>query len=246
MNSNKISGELKREILEIIAKDIVKCRKCGRLTEYRKSVSDLRKRAYKNEKYWGKAVPSFGDSQAKLLIIGLAPGAHGGNRTGRLFTGDSSGAFLFKSLFRFGFSNHPTSDDRRDGLKLIRTYITAVLHCVPPGNRPLPEEIENCRPYLSREFLALTRIKAVLTLGQVAFKEYLKLLELSGEIKKDTRLKFGHGVQVEFKNPLPKLFSSYHPSQQNTRTGKLTQKMFDMVLKQIRQFIDKSETEQPT
>ncbi len=225
----------------MISEEIVQCRKCRRLTHYREQVSQEKKRAYKDQNYWGKPVPSLGENHARLLIIGLAPAAHGGNRTGRIFTGDSSGDFLFDALYRFGFSNQPASVHAQDGLKLIDTYITAVAHCAPPGNKPLPEEIENCRPYLIRELEALTRVRVVLTLGQIAFNEYLKILKTSGKIKKESRLRFGHGTKFQFNNHLPTLFSSYHPSQQNTRTGKLTRQMFDKVFSQIRDLIDKSE-----
>ncbi len=225
----------------MISEEIVQCRNCRRLTHYREQVSQEKKRAYQDENYWGKPVPSFGENQARLLIIGLAPAAHGGNRTGRIFTGDSSGDFLFNALYRFGFSNQPASVHAQDGLKLIDTYITAVAHCAPPGNKPLPGEIENCRPYLIREIEALTQVRAVLTLGQIAFNEYLKILKTSGKIEKESRLRFGHGIQFQLNSPLPTLFSSYHPSQQNTRTGRLTRPMFDKVISQIRDLIDKSE-----
>ncbi|MFI5303747.1 MAG: uracil-DNA glycosylase [Nitrospiria bacterium] len=228
---------MKYSLLKVISDEIVQCRICKRLTDYREQVSREKKRAYKDEAYWGKPVPSFGEDSARLLIIGLAPAAHGGNRTGRIFTGDSSGDFLFDALYRFGFSNQPTSFHAKDGLKLIDAYITAVAHCAPPGNKPLPGEIENCRPYLIREMEALTQRRAVLVLGQIAFNEYLKILKASGKIEKERRFKFGHGSRFQLKN-LPTLFSSYHPSQQNTRTGKLTRPMFDQVISQIREFID--------
>lgn len=241
MIPNKISGGLKKGLLKMISEEIVQCKKCPRLSQYLAQVSQEKKRAYKDENYWGKPVPSFGENHARLLIIGLAPAAHGGNRTGRIFTGDSSGDFLFDALYRFGFSNQPASVHAQDGLKLIDTYITAVAHCAPPGNKPFPGEIENCRPFLIRELEALTQVKVVLTLGQIAFNEYLKILKTNGTIKKETKLKFGHGNQFKLNNHFPKLFSSYHPSQQNTRTGKLTRPMFDKVIAQIRDLIDKSE-----
>jgi uracil-DNA glycosylase len=228
---------MNKGLLRIISDEIVQCRRCIRLTHYREQVSQEKKRAYKDENYWGKPVPSFGVNHARLLIIGLAPAAHGGNRTGRIFTGDSSGDFLFDALWRFGFSNQPTSVHSQDGLKLIDTYITAVAHCAPPGNKPHPGEIENCRPYLVRELDTLTHVRAVLTLGQIAFNQYLKILKNSGKIEKKRRLKFGHGIKIQFNNQLPTLFSSYHPSQQNTRTGKLTRPMFDKVISQIRDLI---------
>jgi uracil-DNA glycosylase family 4 len=245
MFPNKISGGLKKGLLKMISEEIVQCCKCRRLTHYREQVSQEKKRAYKDETYWGKPVPSYGDNHARLFIIGLAPAAHGGNRTGRIFTGDSSGDFLFDALYRFGFSNQATSVHAQDGLKLIDTYITAVAHCAPPGNKPLPGEIENCRPYLMKELEALTGIRVVLTLGQIAFNEYLKILKTSGKIKKDSGLRFGHGLQFQLNNHLPTLFSSYHPSQQNTRTGKLTPPMFDKVISHIRELIDKSGSKAP-
>ncbi|MBI1823368.1 MAG: uracil-DNA glycosylase [Nitrospirae bacterium] len=236
MSENKLNGKLR-----IISEEIVKCRKCRRLNEYREKVSQTKKRAYRNDKYWGKPVVSFGDVRARLLIIGLAPAAHGGNRTGRIFTGDSSGDFLFDSLCRFGFSNQPVSCHSKDGLRLIDTYISAVAHCAPPENKLLPEEIENCRPFLVRELEELTHVKAILTLGHVAFNQYLKILKISGKIDQACDFKFGHGATFKFNAPLPTLFSSYHPSQQNTRTGRLTRSMFDLVICQIRNLLDQPE-----
>ena len=172
--------------------------------------------------YWGKPVPSFGDSNARVLIIGLAPGAHGANRTGRMFTGDQSGRWLYRALHKAGFANQPTWESRDDGLRLRGSYITAVCHCAPPGNKPLPVEIKNCSGYLREELARLKNVRVVIALGQIAFNQYLRLTGLRG-------LKFGHNVVHDTK---PVLISSYHPSRQNTNTGKLTEPMLDAVFAQ--------------
>ena len=187
--------------------------------------------------YWGKPVPSFGDSNAELLILGLAPGAHGSNRTGRMFTGDSSGDFLYRALYEAGFANQATAISRDDGLRLVNCYITASLRCAPPGNKPLPRELSNCRPYLEEEFRLLGNVRAVLALGQIAFDTYLRIVAATAELPPRSRLKFGHGVSYDMPAPWPRLFASYHPSRQNTQTGKLTSKMLRKVLEDIQLYL---------
>jgi uracil-DNA glycosylase len=229
----------RRQRLAALSREIISCRKCPRLVHYRENVARVKRRAYRDWTYWGRPVPGFGDPRAELMIIGLAPAAHGANRTGRVFTGDRSGEFLYRMLHRAGLANQPTSTHRGDGLALRNTYVTATLRCAPPGNKPLPAEIRNCRPYLEVEF-DLLRPRAVLALGRVAFDGYLKLLQEGGAIAippRGTAYKFAHGASFQLPDGLPRLFASYHPSQQNTQTGKLTPAMFARVLRQIRRFL---------
>jgi uracil-DNA glycosylase len=222
--------------LLLLNEGIISCRKCPRLVRYRKKVAREKRRAFRKWEYWGKPVPGFGDPRAGLLILGLAPAAHGANRTGRMFTGDRSGDFLYKALYRAGFASQPGSTCRGDGLALKNAYITAALLCAPPANKPLPSEICNCRPYLERE-LELLRPRAVLALGRIAFDAYLKLLLERGDILSRAEFKFGHGTSYRLPGNLPHLFAAYHPSQQNTFTGKLTEAMLLRLLRQIRRFL---------
>jgi uracil-DNA glycosylase len=222
--------------LRIIAEEVSACRKCPRLTEYREKVAKEKRRAYREWEYWGRGIPGFGDPGAKLFILGLAPAAHGGNRTGRVFTGDRSGDFLFKALYEAGFANQPTSLHREDGLRLKNAYIAAAVRCAPPANKPLPSEIENCRSYLDRE-LAVLRPKAMLALGKIAWDAYLDILKNEGKIASRAAYKFGHGAEIEIAQDLPRLFGVYHPSQQNTQTGRVTEAMYEQVLKRIRDFV---------
>ncbi len=226
----------RRQRLAALSQEIISCWKCPRLVRYRENVARVKRRAYRDWTYWGRPVPGFGDPQAELMIIGLAPAAHGANRTGRVFTGDRSGEFLYRMLYRAGLANQPTSTHRGDGLALRNTYVTATLRCAPPGNKPLPEEIRTCRPYLEAEF-DLLRPRAVLVLGRVAFDGYLKLLQEREAIATRAAYKFAHGASFQLPGGLPRLFASYHPSQQNTQTGKLTPAMFARVLRQIRRFL---------
>lgn len=212
---------------------VVCCRRCPRLVAYREKVAQVKRRAYRGWTYWGRPAPGFGDAYAELLIIGLAPGAHGANRTGRMFTGDRSGDFLYAMLFRAGFANQPTSKDREDGLALQNAYISAAARCAPPGNKPLPQEILNCAPYLEEE-LDILRPRAVLALGAIAFEAYLRLLVRSGKLASRSPYRFAHGAGFALPAGLPRLFASYHPSQQNTQTGRLTPAMFLSVLRRIR------------
>jgi uracil-DNA glycosylase family 4 len=222
--------------LSALEREITVCRKCPRLVEYREEIARTKRRAYRDWTYWGRPVPGFGDSKASLAVIGLAPAAHGANRTGRMFTGDRSGDFLYAQLHREGFANQAESKSAGDGLALQGVFISAVIRCAPPGNKPLPDEIRNCSPYLERE-LALLRPRAVLTLGGIAFNTYLRLLKSQGLIDSRAHYRFSHGASFVLPGKLPRLFASYHPSQQNTQTGRLTPSMFARVLQQIRRFL---------
>lgn len=221
--------------LKLLNQEIVACRKCPRLVKHREQVARTKRRAFRNEEYWGRPVPGFGDPQARLLILGLAPAAHGGNRTGRVFTGDRSGDFLFRALHRAGFANQPISVSRDDGLRLRGAYIVASVRCAPPANKPVPREIANCRPYLERE-LEILRPRAVLALGKIAFDAYLKLLQRQGVIPSRAPYRFGHGASYALPGGV-RLFAVYHPSQQNTQTGRLTPAMYARVLRRLRSFL---------
>ncbi|MEW5958804.1 MAG: uracil-DNA glycosylase [Chloroflexota bacterium] len=217
----------------ILNHEITTCRTCPRLVAWREQVAQVKRRAYREWDYWGRPVPGFGDPAARLLIVGLAPGAHGANRTGRMFTGDGSGNTLYGSLYRAGFANQPSAAHRQDGLELRDAYITAVARCAPPGNRPTTEELEACRPFLSREWTLLTRLQVIVALGQVAFDGCLRLLRQEGY--DPPRLKFGHGRHYPV--GLLHLLASYHPSRQNTQTGRLTPAMLDAVFELARSLI---------
>jgi uracil-DNA glycosylase len=227
----KKEGALKR-----VAREVVACRLCPRLVEYRERVAHEKRRAYLDWEYWGRPVPGFGDPQAKLLIVGLAPAAHGGNRTGRVFTGDRSGDFLFAALYEAGFANQPTSVKRNDGLRLIGSYITATARCAPPDNKPLPSEIVNCRGYMERE-IEILQPKAMLALGRIAWDAYLEVLKQKGMIASRGAFVFAHGAEAQLPHPAPRLFGVYHPSQQNTQTGRVTPAMYAQVLLRIREFL---------
>jgi uracil-DNA glycosylase family 4 len=216
---------------------IIACTLCPRLRRYCQKVAREKRRAFQDWVYWGKPIPGFGDIHARLLILGLAPAAHGGNRTGRMFTGDRSGDFLFEALYRNGFSNQPTSKSRNDGLVLKDCYITASVRCAPPGNKPLPKEMENCFHYLLEEFRMLKRVKVVLVLGKIAFDTYFKLLQEQGYVFHKKDFLFKHGALYPISNQFPALAISYHPSQRNTLTGKLTSEMMDRVFNRIRKFL---------
>jgi uracil-DNA glycosylase len=211
--------------LAVLQSEIIACERCPRLRAYCREVAKVKRRAYRDQEYWGKPVPSFGDPQARVLILGLAPGAHGANRTGRMFTGDRSGEFLYRALYETGFANQPTSTSRTDGLSLTGAYISASAHCAPPDNKPSREELRNCRPYFERELKLLKNVRVVVALGRIAFDTYLSLV--------NERRKFGHNIVHDL---TPTLISSYHPSQQNTSTGKLTGKMLREVFEQARTY----------
>ena len=249
--------------LEVIQQEVVACTRCPRLIRYCRKVAREKRRMYRDQPYWGRPLPSFGDPRAELLIVGLAPAAHGGNRTGRMFTGDRSGDFLYGALYETGFSSQPQSVGRDDGLRLQNCYITASLRCAPPGNKPKPEELRNCRPYLVQELHLLKRVRAVLALGRIAFDTYLRIvydvytLRTRGRVHHAAPLpsaqnealgdasalpprsswQFAHGASFAMPGGLPRLFASYHPSQQNTQTGKLTPEMFRSVLSEIRRYL---------
>ncbi|HXQ25665.1 MAG TPA: uracil-DNA glycosylase [Candidatus Acidoferrales bacterium] len=224
--------------LDRLNSEIIRCRKCPRLVRYREKIAREKRLAFRGWDYWGKPVPGFGDPRAELLILGLAPAAHGANRTGRMFTGDRSGDFLYKALHRAGFANQPESTHRDDGLALKNAYMTATLRCAPPANKPQPSELSRCRPYLERE-LELLHPRAVLALGGIAMRAYLGLLKERGKIKSASAFPFRHGGGYDLGGDLPRLFVSYHPSQQNTFTGKLTEDMLARVLRDIRRFLEK-------
>jgi uracil-DNA glycosylase family 4 len=223
--------------LAIIEDEITHCRKCPRLVHYLEKVARTKRRAYRDWTYWGRPVPAFGDAKAGLVIIGLAPGAHGANRTGRMFTGDRSGDFLYEQLYRAGFANQPHSKQADDGLVLKDVLISAAIRCAPPDNKPLPQEIRNCLPYLERE-LAIVRPRAILALGGIALNTYLDLLKGQGLIASRAAYPFAHGAIFSLPGDLPRLFAAYHPSQQNTQTGRLTPAMFASVLRKIRKFLE--------
>jgi uracil-DNA glycosylase family 4 len=223
--------------LAIIEDEITHCRKCPRLVHYLEKVARTKRRAYRDWTYWGRPVPAFGDAKASLVITGLAPGAHGANRTGRMFTGDRSGDFLYEQLYRAGFANQPHSKQADDGLVLKDVLISAAIRCAPPDNKPLPQEIRNCLPYLEREF-AIVRPRAILALGGIALNTYLDLLKGQGLIASRAAYPFAHGAIFSLPGDLPRLFAAYHPSQQNTQTGRLTPAMFASVLRKIRKFLE--------
>src|SRR6202790_803990 len=222
--------------LAILAQEVIHCRKCPRLVKHCEEIARTKRRAYREWAYWGRPVPSFGDPRARLMILGLAPGAHGANRTGRMFTGDRSGDFLYAQLYRAGFASQPHSKRADDGLVLTGALISAAVRCAPPDNKPLPEEIRNCLPYLERE-LELIHPRAILALGGIALNTYLDLLKRQGLIPSRAAYRFAHGASFVLPPGLPRLFSAYHPSQQNTQTGRLTSAMFARVLRQIQKFL---------
>jgi uracil-DNA glycosylase family 4 len=228
----------KSALLGALNEEIVACRKCPRLVEYREEVAREKRRAFRDWTYWGKPVPGFGDPRAELLILGLAPAAHGGNRTGRVFTGDRSGDFLYAALYRAGFANQPTSVRRDDGLQLKNAYVAATIRCAPPANKPLPSEIISCRSYLVRE-IAILEPRAVLALGKIAWDAYLEVLKQRGLILSRAAFPFAHGAEVELPSKGARLFGVYHPSQQNTQTGRVTSAMYGHVLGRIQRFLAK-------
>lgn len=224
--------------LGTLMREVIACERCPRLREHCRKMAETKRRAYLDWDYWGKPVPSFGDPNARLLIIGLAPGAHGANRTGRMFTGDRSGDFLYRALFETGFASQPESRSREDGLKLRGAYITASARCAPPGNKPTPGEIANCRPYLEQELELLHDVRVVVALGRVAFDGYLRILRDRGKISSRAQFPFAHGAEHRTGSGLPVLIASYHPSQQNTSTKKLTAEMLRRVFERARALCD--------
>jgi uracil-DNA glycosylase family 4 len=212
--------------LDEIEDRVVRCRACPRLVRHREEVARVKRRAYREETYWGRPVPAFGDPRAHLFILGLAPGAHGANRTGRMFTGDRSGQWLYRALHKAGVASQPISIGPGDGLLLRDAFLTATIRCAPPQNRPLPVEIDRCRPFLLAEWDALTRVRAILALGAVAFASAQGLLAAHGAELPRPRPRFAHGALLSIEGH-PAVVASYHPSQQNTQTGRLTEAMLD-------------------
>jgi uracil-DNA glycosylase family 4 len=224
--------------LEHLQAKIVQCRLCPRLVRWRQKVARQKTARFKDWQYWGKPNPSFGDPNARLLLVGLAPAAHGGNRTGRMFTGDRSGDWLYRTLHRFGFANQPTSISRDDGLRLTDCYITATCRCAPPANKLRPREILNCRPYLLREIELLKNVRVLVGLGKVGFDNAFNAYRELGLTGRKTRPKFAHGAMSKLNDRIT-LLGSFHPSQQNTFTGKLTQPMFDAVFREAKGLISR-------
>jgi uracil-DNA glycosylase family 4 len=214
--------------LHVINSEVILCRRCPRLVEFREAVGREKRRAYLDHDYWAKPVPGFGNPGARAVILGLAPGAHGSNRTGRPFTGDSSGRFMYPILHRIGFASQPNADSRDDGLRLLDAYITAAVRCAPPDNKPSPGEIANCAPFLDRELQALKRMKVLVALGRIGFDAYLNHLKRVGVLTSKSAYSFGHGATYTMPNGVI-LLASYHPSNQNTATGKLTAAMFEQI-----------------
>ena len=217
--------------------EVIACTLCPRLVIYRENVAREKRRAYKDCDYWGKPVPGFGDPEARVIVLGLAPGAHGSNRTGRPFTGDASGKFMYPVLHETGFANQPFATGRNDGLRLRDMYITAAVRCAPPDNKPLPLELANCAPYLERELHGLSNARVIVTLGKIAFDAYLNSLALRGKLKNKKGLIFQHAARYKMPDGRT-LLASYHPSNQNTQTGKLTREMFVEIFKAAARLAD--------
>jgi len=223
--------------LTILNREVVTCTRCPRLVVYREQVAREKRRAYRDHEYWGKPVPGFGDLHARILIMGLAPGAHGSNRTGRPFTGDASGKFMYPVLYETGFASQPTATDRNDGLTLKNLYITAAVRCAPPDNKPLPQELANCSSFLDRELAGLKEVRVVVALGKIGFDAYLNYLKRKGMLQGKKEYMFKHGAQYQLPDGRI-LLASYHPSNQNTQTGKLTREMFVEIFKRAARLAD--------
>src|SRR5450631_4513418 len=219
--------------LDELNRQIISCERCARLRTYCSQVASVRKRAYSTWEYWGRPVPSFGDPEARVMILGLAPGAHGSNRTGRPFTGDGSGDFLYPVLYEAGFASQATSTSREDGMKLHDLWISAAVRCAPPDNKPLPEEIANCSSYLDEELALLKRLRVVVCLGRIAFDAYLTHLIRVGKIERRSAYLFAHGAEYQITRD-SWVIASYHPSLQNTNTGRLTLPMFAKIFSRAR------------
>ena len=217
--------------LTILNREVIACTRCPRLVEYRQRIAREKRRAYRDCEYWGRPVPGFGDRDASVLILGLAPGAHGSNRTGRPFTGDASGKFMYPVLHETGFANQPNATDTNDGLKLMDLYITAAARCAPPDNKPLPSELANCSEYLDRELQGLRNLRVIVALGKIGFDAYLNYLKRAGKLASKAPYIFKHAAKYEMPDGRI-LLASYHPSNQNTQTGKLTRPMFVQIFKE--------------
>jgi uracil-DNA glycosylase family 4 len=225
------------ELLRVLNQELVQCIRCPRLVAHREQIGRVQRRAYRGQNYWSKPVPGFGDPAARLLILGLAPGAHGANRTGRMFTGDRSGDFLYRALWETGFANQPESCAPGDGLLLQNAYITSSARCAPPDNKPTREEILACRPFLLREIAILTQVRVVVALGAVALDTYLSVLQSASLIQSRARFRFSHGAQFETHHGGPVLLTSYHPSQQNTSTKRLSREMLRDIFLEARRLL---------
>ena len=236
LNPISSNGDSTIDSLEKLNLEITACTRCPRLVEHRQWVAFTKRRMYMDWDYWGKPLIGFGDSEAQVLVVGLAPAAHGGNRTGRIFTGDRSGQWLYETLYKFGFASSPDSVHRDDGLALNEIYITAAGRCPPPANKPLPQELANCRPYLLRELTLLKRVRVVVALGKIAFDAYLTCRKERREPIPSPRPKFGHRALFTLPGGVT-LLASYHPSQQNTLTGRLTRDMFEGVFADVRRLL---------
>ena len=225
---------------EVLNEQIVSCRKCPRLVAHREQIGIVQRRAYRGQDYWCRPVPGFGDRQARLLIVGLAPGAHGANRTGRMFTGDRSGEYLYRALYQAGFADRPQSVSRHDGMVLRDAYITAPVRCVPPDNKPDRDELKNCRLYLIRELVLLENVQVVVVLGGIALQAYLSVLQEQGLIQSRARFRFAHGAVLQPSEKGPSVLCSYHPSQQNTSTKRLTADMLRDIFLEARSFMERA------
>ena len=236
--------DTREPLLIDIATRVTSCERCPELRAYAAQTARTKKRAHTGEPYWGKPVPAFGDLAARVMLVGLAPGAHGSNRTGRPFTGDASGDFLYPALFRAGFASQPRATGRDDGLQLHDCLITSAARCAPPNNKPTPQQLRNCHPYLIEEFDALPRLRVAIGLGLVGFEAILRVMKLRGFDAGSTRPKFGHGAQYDFAcdGRIVTVLASYHPSRQNTNTGVLTETMIDDVFTRASQIVSTSPT----
>jgi len=221
-------------ILQQVRESIIDCERCSRLRDYCRGIGETRRRAYQDQVYWARPVPGFGDPRARLLILGLAPGAHGANRTGRPFTGDGSGYFMYPVLHELGFASQSRATSREDGLKLRHAWISSVVHCAPPGDKPLPQEIRNCAAHVAAEIGALPRVRVVVCLGKIAFDGYLAYLLHTGVIARKSEYRFAHGAEYVLPNGLH-LLASYHPSLRNTNTGRLNRTMFTRIFLRARE-----------
>jgi len=226
--------------IDRLQQEILQCNRCPRLREHCTQVAAVKRRAYREWEYWGRPVPAFGDPNGRVMVVGLAPGAHGSNRTGRMFTGDRSGDVLYSVLYKTGFASQAESTSRGDGLELRDLFITASARCAPPGNKPTPEEVRNCRPFLERELDLMPNVKVVVALGKLAFDNYLDILKVRGVIRSRAPFVFGHNQEFRTAEGQPVLISSYHPSQQNTSTGKLTEAMLAAVFRRARKVAERA------
>ena len=233
---------MNNDVWDQLQTEVVNCRLCPRLVAWREETARVKRRAYRDEDYWGRPVPGFGDRAARVLIVGLAPAAHGGNRTGRVFTGDSSGDFLYAALHRAGFASQPVSRHRDDGLTLTDVYIAAAARCAPPDNKPTPEELNTCRSYLAREIALLDRVQVVVALGRIGYEAVLRVYEGQPGFRGRNVLLplFAHAAVAPLGVGLPTVVTSYHPSRQNTQTGRLTAEMFDIVWSTVRGLLAQS------